>query len=67
MSQKERDAFVAGVLWDWQAEIKKRRDFDLHGAAVAESSRRYPDETPAPAGLKDARIESLAKCMGGRK
>jgi hypothetical protein len=45
MSQKERDAFVAGALWVNADEY----DGEVADIVKAQAARRYPDETPAPA------------------
>jgi len=47
MSQAERDAFVAGVKYTIVGPIKPK---DWISDAQREALRRYPDETPAPAG-----------------
>jgi hypothetical protein len=49
MSQKERDAFVAGAWW----HLMVCPGALTHEKAHDEALRRYPDETPAPAGTRD--------------
>ena len=49
MSQKERDAFVAGARWQ-QTQIVvdgHLRDWPMSPEQIAEALRRYSDETPA--------------------
>jgi hypothetical protein len=47
MSQRERDAFVAGVLWRQSEEISEFHETrDYTDQMRAEALRRYPDETP---------------------
>ena len=49
MSQAKRDAFMSGFLW--RVFLDGAPGCDNEARAKVEASRRYPDETPAPAGI----------------
>ena len=60
MSQKERAAFVAGVLWRQAEEVSEFHETrDYTDQMKAEALRRYPDETPAQEPVPDL-VEQLS-------
>ena len=60
MSQKERAAFVAGVLWRQAEEVSEFHETrDYTDQMKAEAHRRYPDETPAQEPVPDL-VEQLS-------
>jgi hypothetical protein len=49
---RRRQEFVAGALW-------ASRGYPMSGDLLAEALRRYPDETPAPAGPRTPTADDL--------